>query len=215
MIRSLALLLAIVSGVCLPHGLSRVHGQMLGKVPRATTVSTSATSSHSSPRVSFWKHSKNRNVMRLEEWPDGELRFWAHQLDPEDADTREALAKRGLEVDVTQMTSDDVLRFCGFGYDNGMKYVRVKSEPGDTAFEVIVAIGFDYFRGVEHPKYGETRWAITLRHIDHSRLHIAGRLIGWRGVVTFGQVKAQTDLVRVTNPPEACTPTPVYAVKAR
>ncbi|MGE0451374.1 MAG: hypothetical protein AB7Q29_17510 [Vicinamibacterales bacterium] len=165
------------------------------------------------PRVSYWKHPKNHNVMRLEERPDGELRFWAHQLDPEDAATREVLARRGLEIDVRQMTPEYVLRFCGFGYDNGLKYVDVR--PGDGAFEAVVAVGFDFFRGVEHPRYGEMRWKVTVRRVDERRLHIAGRLIGWRGVLMFGQARAETELVRMAQPPDACTPSPVYPIGLR
>lgn len=163
------------------------------------------------PQVSYWRHPKNRNMMRLEERPDGEIRFWAHQLDPNDSYTREVLARRGLEIDVKEMTDEYVLRFCGFGYDNGLKYVE--STPGSRVFEAIVAVGFDFFRGVEHPKYGDTRWRVTIRRIDERKLYLGGKLIGWRGMLLFGQVKAEAELERIARPPEACTPSPVYPVK--
>ena len=125
--------------------------------------------------MSYWKHPTNRNIMRLEEWPDGELRFWAHQLDPNDPTTREVLARRGLEIDVGQMTPEYVRRFCGFGYDHGLKYLDARRR-GDT-FEAVVAIGFDFFRGVERPKYGDMRWKITVTQVDDQTLRIGGRLL--------------------------------------
>jgi hypothetical protein len=162
--------------------------------------------------VSFWKSKKSANMMRLEESPDGELRFWAHALDTGDETTRKMLARYGLEIDAKQMTTELVLRFCRFGYENGLKYVEARRSPQNDWFEAVVAVGFDFFRGVPEPKYGNTRWKVTLRRIDDSTLHINGKLIGWRGMLTFGQISAESDLVRVSNPPAECTPSPVYAL---
>lgn len=187
------------------------------QAPRVVTGDGTTRASDGSaavqPRVSYWRHPKNQNMMRLEEWPDGEVRFWAHRLDPRDQYTREVLAKRGLEIDVREMTDEYVLRFCGFGYDNGLKYVE--ATPNGGTFEAIVAVGFDFFRGVDHPRYGDTRWKVTVRHVGSRRLYIGGKLIGWRGLLLLGQVKAEAELEPVAQPPQACTPSPVYPVRRR
>jgi hypothetical protein len=163
--------------------------------------------------TSYWKFQGSDNVVRMERQPSGEMRFWAHQLDTNHEGTRKALARRGLEIDVRDMTPEYVLRFCGFGYDNGLKYMEIDSKPGDRVFQVVVAIGFDFFRGVEHPKYGDTRWSVRAWHPDKETLRIEGRLIGWRGLLTFGQIKDDVTLTRLDRPGPACTQSPIYAVK--
>jgi hypothetical protein len=191
------LLLAIVIGV---SGFSSIAGP--AQAPGADGVTTS-----------YWKFQGSDNVVRMERTPGGEMRFWAHQLDTRHEGTRKALARRGLEIDVRDMTSEYVLRFCGFGYDNGLKYVEVESAPGDRVFQVVVAIGFDFFRGVEHPKYGDTRWRVRAWHPDNETLRIEGRLIGWRGILTFGQIQDEVTMTRLDAPGPACTQSPIYAVK--
>lgn len=209
---SVAPLLALVLGMAAAPSGRTLDGQAPVAMMSHRTANTSSFAL-AAPRVSFWKHPQNRNMMRLEEWPNGELRFWAHQLDPDDDTTRKVLAKQGLEIDVEQMTSEYVLRFCGFGYENGLRYLEAKANTHEEAFNVVVSVGFDYFRGVENPRYGDTRWRVSMRRIGDSTLHIDGRLIGWRGLLTFGMVRAEADLVRIANPPEPCTPSPIYAVK--
>ena len=172
-------LIAIIVGI--PPGFFSIAGQT--RPPGTNGVTTS-----------YWKFPKSDNVVRMERQPSGEMRFWAHQLDTNDQGTRKALATRGLEIDVRDMTSEYVLRFCGFGYDNGLKYVHIESKPGDPVFRVVVAVGFDFFRGVERPKYGDTRWRVHAWHPDQNTLRIEGRLIGWRGFLTFGQIKDDVTL---------------------
>jgi hypothetical protein len=191
------LFLAIIIGV---PGFSSIAGT--AQAPGADGVTTS-----------YWKFQGSDNVVRMERQPSGEMRFWAHQLDTHHEGTRNALARRGLEIDVRDMTPEYVLRFCGFGYDNGLKYMAIESKPGDRVFQVVVAIGFDFFRGVEHPKYGDTRWRVKAWHPDENTLRVEGRLIGWRGFLTLGQIKDEVTMTRLDAPAPACTQSPIYAVK--
>jgi hypothetical protein len=178
----------------------------------SSTAGTAQAPGADGRTTSYWKFQGSDNVVRMERQPGGEMRFWAHQLDTRHEGTRKALATRGLEIDVRDMTPEYVLRFCGFGYDNGLKYTAIESKPGDRVFQVVVAIGFDFFRGVEHPKYGNTRWRVKAWHPDDNTLRIEGRLIGWRGFLTFGQIRDDVTLTRLDAPGPACTQSRIYAI---
>ena len=197
------------------HGLLALIAIVGGMLPEFSSVAGQARTPGTDGRTtSYWKFPGSDNVVRMERQPSGEMRFWAHQLDTNHEGTRKALARRGLEIDVRDMTPEYVLRFCGFGYDNGLKYVEIESKPGDRVFQVVVAIGFDFFRGVERPRYGDTRWRVKAWHPDDNTLRIEGRLIGWRGLLTFGQIKDDVTLTRLDAPAPACTQSPIYAVKS-
>lgn len=196
------------------QGLLALAAVIVGMLPGFSSIAGQSGTSHTDGvTTSYWKFPGSDNVVRMERQPSGEMRFWAHQLDTSHEGTRKALARRGLEIDVRDMTPEYVLRFCGFGYDNGLKYVEVESRPGDRVFQVVVAIGFDLFRGVEHPRYGDTRWRVKAWHPDDNTLHIEGRLIGWRGLLTFGQIRDDVTMTRLDVPAPACTQSPIYALK--
>jgi hypothetical protein len=176
-------------------------------------VATANTPSASNPKITYWNKPETKNVMRLEEWPNGELRFWAHQIDPKDEQARRYLAKYGLEIPLHQMTPEYMLRFCEIGYANGIKTVEIKSKSGDATFVADVSIGFDYFRGVDNPKYGNTRWEVKIERVNESKLHFEGKLTGWRGRFTFGLVHEAVDLVKVEQS-DPCKPSRIYNIKA-